>query len=88
MGSVSSARARAGQHAGMQLEHAGRKASNYRPWSGDGTVPKVKADYQRPRAKPVKSRRYQQPRDMTASDLPNHDLRGRRQARPAAGFGA
>ena len=28
-----------GSVAGMQLAHAGRKASTYRPWSGDGTVP-------------------------------------------------
>lgn len=28
-----------GSVAGMQLAHAGRKASTYRPWSGHGTVP-------------------------------------------------
>lgn len=28
-----------GSVAGMQLAHAGRKASTYRPWSGDGAVP-------------------------------------------------
>jgi len=28
-----------GSVAGMQLAHAGRKASTYRPWSGNGTVP-------------------------------------------------
>jgi 2,4-dienoyl-CoA reductase-like NADH-dependent reductase (Old Yellow Enzyme family) len=28
-----------GAKAGMQLAHAGRKASTYRPWEGDGTVP-------------------------------------------------
>ncbi|OFW44910.1 MAG: oxidoreductase [Acidobacteria bacterium RIFCSPLOWO2_12_FULL_67_14b] len=28
-----------GSVAGMQLAHAGRKASTYRPWSGAGTVP-------------------------------------------------
>src|ERR1035438_9133756 len=28
-----------GSVAGMQLAHAGRKASTYRPWSGDGVVP-------------------------------------------------
>jgi 2,4-dienoyl-CoA reductase-like NADH-dependent reductase (Old Yellow Enzyme family) len=27
-----------GAHAGMQLAHAGRKASTYRPWSGEGVV--------------------------------------------------
>jgi len=28
-----------GSLAGMQLAHAGRKASTYRPWSGHGTIP-------------------------------------------------
>src|SRR6187397_3418523 len=28
-----------GSVAGMQLAHAGRKASTYRPWEGDGAVP-------------------------------------------------
>ncbi len=30
---------RQGSVAGMQLAHAGRKASTYRPWSGHGTIP-------------------------------------------------
>ena len=28
-----------GSTAGVQLAHAGRKASTYRPWDGEGTVP-------------------------------------------------
>lgn len=28
-----------GSNAGVQLAHAGRKASTYRPWAGDGAVP-------------------------------------------------
>ncbi|HEX4310946.1 MAG TPA: NADH:flavin oxidoreductase/NADH oxidase [Acidobacteriaceae bacterium] len=28
-----------GSHAGIQLAHAGRKASTWRPWSGEGSVP-------------------------------------------------
>jgi 2,4-dienoyl-CoA reductase-like NADH-dependent reductase (Old Yellow Enzyme family) len=28
-----------GSHAGVQLAHAGRKASTWRPWDGDGAVP-------------------------------------------------
>src|SRR6266550_2537876 len=28
-----------GSVAGMQLAHAGRKASTYRPWEGQGTIP-------------------------------------------------
>src|SRR5208282_2178826 len=30
-----------GAIAGIQLAHAGRKASTYRPWSGQGGVPKT-----------------------------------------------
>ena len=30
-----------GSSAGMQLAHAGRKASTYRPWEGHGTVPET-----------------------------------------------
>ena len=30
-----------GSVAGMQLAHAGRKASTYRPWSGQGTIPET-----------------------------------------------
>ena len=34
-----------GSVAGMQLAHAGRKASTYRPWSGNGSDPsKMRAD--------------------------------------------
>ena len=29
-----------GRVAGIQLAHAGRKSSTYRPWSGDGAVPR------------------------------------------------
>lgn len=29
----------AGSHSALQLAHAGRKASTYRPWSGSGSVP-------------------------------------------------
>ena len=32
-----------GSIAGMQLAHAGRKASTYRPWSGDARSPTAKA---------------------------------------------
>jgi 2,4-dienoyl-CoA reductase-like NADH-dependent reductase (Old Yellow Enzyme family) len=34
-----------GSVAGMQLAHAGRKASTYRPWSGHGTVPESKGGW-------------------------------------------
>jgi 2,4-dienoyl-CoA reductase-like NADH-dependent reductase (Old Yellow Enzyme family) len=34
-----------GSVAGMQLAHAGRKASTYRPWSGSGTIPEAEGGW-------------------------------------------
>ncbi len=34
-----------GSVAGMQLAHAGRKASTYRPWDGHGTIPEDKGGW-------------------------------------------
>ena len=34
-----------GSVAGMQLAHAGRKASTYRPWGGQGTVPETEGGW-------------------------------------------
>jgi 2,4-dienoyl-CoA reductase-like NADH-dependent reductase (Old Yellow Enzyme family) len=34
-----------GSVAGMQLAHAGRKASTYRPWEGHGTVPETEGGW-------------------------------------------
>src|SRR3990170_2444342 len=36
---------RQGSAAGMQLAHAGRKASTYRPWDGHGTVPEAEGGW-------------------------------------------
>ncbi len=36
-----------GTVAGMQLAHAGRKASTYRPWEGQGSVPEAKGGWRR-----------------------------------------
>src|ERR1700742_1108382 len=35
-----------GSVAGMQLAHAGRKASTRRPWEGDGVVPEIEGGWQ------------------------------------------
>src|ERR1700690_2211026 len=35
-----------GSVAGMQLAHAGRKASTYRPWEGQGTIPENAGGWQ------------------------------------------
>src|ERR1700730_13183400 len=34
-----------GSVAGMQLAHAGRKASTYRPWSGNGVLPEAEGGW-------------------------------------------
>ncbi len=36
-----------GSVAGMQLAHAGRKASTYRPWEGQGSIPESKGGWRR-----------------------------------------
>ena len=60
-----------GSIAGMQLAHAGRKASTYRPWSGDGTVPESEGGWTNVIApSAIKfTDAYPQPRDMTGRDI-------------------
>ena len=56
---------------GIQLAHAGRKASTYRPWSGAGAVPVAEGgwdDVIAPSAVAF-SDTYAQPREMTRDDL-------------------
>src|SRR5438552_8170978 len=36
-----------GSVAGMQLAHAGRKASTYRPWEGHGTIPENRGGWKK-----------------------------------------
>lgn len=60
-----------GAVAGIQLAHAGRKASTYRPWSGSGAVPVAEGgwdDVIAPSALPF-SADYPAPREMTDEDL-------------------
>jgi 2,4-dienoyl-CoA reductase-like NADH-dependent reductase (Old Yellow Enzyme family) len=60
-----------GSVAGMQLAHAGRKASTYRPWSGDGRIPEEQGGWSNVIA-PTAQRfveNYPQPREMTADDI-------------------
>jgi 2,4-dienoyl-CoA reductase-like NADH-dependent reductase (Old Yellow Enzyme family) len=60
-----------GSVAGMQLAHAGRKASTYRPWSGEGAVPEAEGgwtDVLAPSA--VKfTDSYPQPREMSLGEI-------------------
>lgn len=60
-----------GAVAGIQLAHAGRKASTYRPWSGEGTLPLEAGgwdDVIAPSAVPF-STTYPLPRAMDAADI-------------------
>lgn len=60
-----------GSIAGMQLAHAGRKASTYRPWSGHGAVPESAGGWSNVMAPGAQAfaDHYPQPRAMTAHDI-------------------
>lgn len=56
---------------GIQLAHAGRKASTHRPWSGNGAIPVLEGGWEdviAPSAIPF-SDTYPQPRSMTADEI-------------------
>lgn len=60
-----------GSVAGMQLAHAGRKSSTYRPWSGNGAVPVHEGgwnDVFAPSAVPFADN-YPMPRELTLADI-------------------
>jgi len=60
-----------GSVAGMQLAHAGRKASTYRPWSGNGAIGEAEGgwtDVLAPTAVAFADN-YPQPREMSKQDI-------------------
>jgi 2,4-dienoyl-CoA reductase-like NADH-dependent reductase (Old Yellow Enzyme family) len=59
-----------GSVAGIQLAHAGRKASTWTPWKGDGMVPVSEGGWEAlaPSAVPF-GPKYPQPREMNADDI-------------------
>jgi 2,4-dienoyl-CoA reductase-like NADH-dependent reductase (Old Yellow Enzyme family) len=60
-----------GAHAGIQLAHAGRKASTHRPWEGHGAVPVSEggwSDVQAPSAMPF-APDYPQPRALDLTGI-------------------
>ncbi|MQA29971.1 MAG: oxidoreductase [Luteitalea sp.] len=59
-----------GSAAAMQLAHAGRKGSTYRPWSGSGSVPESAGGWQPigPTDEPFAAH-YPVPRAMTRADI-------------------
>lgn len=56
---------------GMQLAHAGRKASTYRPFEGNprGTVPAAEGGWQPLGASPIAYPGYTEPTEMTEEDI-------------------
>lgn len=59
-----------GARAGIQLAHAGRKASTHRPWDGEGVVPPVEGGWSvvAPSAEPF-APNYPQPREIDAAGI-------------------
>jgi 2,4-dienoyl-CoA reductase-like NADH-dependent reductase (Old Yellow Enzyme family) len=60
-----------GSRAGIQLAHAGRKASTFRPWSGDGAIPATEGGWDNvlaPSAIPF-SEDYPQPISLDAAGI-------------------
>jgi 2,4-dienoyl-CoA reductase-like NADH-dependent reductase (Old Yellow Enzyme family) len=78
-----------GAVSGMQLAHAGRKASTHSPWRGSGAVDADHGGWQvlGPSAVPF-SREYPQPREMSGDDMDRcvEDFRSAAQHSLQAGF--
>jgi 2,4-dienoyl-CoA reductase-like NADH-dependent reductase (Old Yellow Enzyme family) len=63
-----------GSISGIQLAHAGRKASTHRPWSGKGAVSLADGGWRPIGPSPVSfSHSYSPPREMTVAEI--HELR-------------
>ncbi len=59
-----------GSIAGIQLAHAGRKASTYRPWSGKGAVSLTDGGWRPIGPSPISfSHSYSPPREMTVAEI-------------------
>jgi 2,4-dienoyl-CoA reductase-like NADH-dependent reductase (Old Yellow Enzyme family) len=56
--------------AGIQLAHAGRKGSTYRPWSGEGMVPPSEGGWQPVAPSPLPfSDKYPVPKELTPEEI-------------------
>ena len=59
-----------GAIAGIQLAHAGRKASTYRPWSGHGEVPESEGGWQTVAPSPIRfSSSYPLPKELSQEEI-------------------
>jgi 2,4-dienoyl-CoA reductase-like NADH-dependent reductase (Old Yellow Enzyme family) len=61
-----------GSTPGIQLAHAGRKASTRRPWDGRGYVPESEGGWQTVGASPIGYADWPAPRELTAEELEVH----------------
>jgi 2,4-dienoyl-CoA reductase-like NADH-dependent reductase (Old Yellow Enzyme family) len=61
-----------GAVSGIQLAHAGRKASTRRPWDGRGFVPAAEGGWQTVGASPLGYADWPAPRELTAEELVAH----------------
>ncbi len=61
-----------GAVAGIQLAHAGRKASTRRPWEARGYVPEAEGGWQTVGASPIGYADWPVPRELTAEELVAH----------------
>lgn len=79
-----------GSVSGMQLAHAGRKASTYRPWSGNGVVPEAEGGWANVLAPSATAfaDNYPSPRAMSKADIDEtiHAFVAAAQRALAAGF--
>src|SRR4051794_13944885 len=58
-----------GAATGIQLGHAGRKASTYAPWRGRGSVPAAQGGWQTVAPSPLAFGRYEQPKELTLAEI-------------------
>jgi len=77
-----------GSKSGLQLAHAGRKASTYRAWSGSGSVPLTDGGWQTYSATAEAFTGYDAPRKLETAEIPGlvQDFADAAQRAVAAGF--
>ncbi len=54
---------------GVQLAHAGRKGSTYRPWSGQGSVPEAQGGWRTAAPSPVSFGKYAPPDELSVEGI-------------------
>jgi 2,4-dienoyl-CoA reductase-like NADH-dependent reductase (Old Yellow Enzyme family) len=54
---------------GVQLAHAGRKGSTYRPWSGQGSMPEAQGGWQAVAPSPIAFGKYAPPKELSVEGI-------------------